>query len=80
MIRMSELARTDQKFLSLALSRRWKFMPGFAGFIWRSKAVVLTAFCSSPFSRERLSVKESAMRNCMGWIIPWVGNPASLFS
>jgi len=48
-----------------ALSRRWKLIPGFAGLIWRSKAVVFTAFCSSPFTRERLSVKESAMRNCI---------------
>ena len=62
MSRMSLLTRTDQKFLSFALSSLWKLMPGLAGFICRSKAVVLTAFCSSPVSRARLSVKVSAMR------------------
>src|SRR5258708_30800226 len=62
-IRMSLLTRTDQKFLSLALSSLWKLMPGLAGLICKSNAVVLTAFCSSPVSRARLSVKVSAMRN-----------------
>jgi hypothetical protein len=38
-------------------------MPGAVGFTCRSKAVVFTAFCSSPVSRARLSVKVSAMRN-----------------
>src|SRR6266542_7062078 len=38
-------------------------MPGSAGLSCRSKAVVLTAFCSSPVSRVRLSVNVSAMRN-----------------
>src|SRR6476469_6974210 len=60
---MSLLTLTDQKFLSLALSSLWKLIPGLAGFIWRSKAVVFTAFCSSPVSLARLSVKVSAMRN-----------------
>ena len=32
------------------------------GSIWRSNAVVLTAFCSSPVRRARLSVKLSAIR------------------
>ena len=38
-------------------------MPGLAGLSCRSNADVLTAFCSSPVSRARLSVKVSAMRN-----------------
>src|SRR5260370_41339384 len=38
-------------------------MPGLAGLSCRSKAVVLTAFCSSPVSLARLPVKVSAMRN-----------------
>ena len=37
--RMSPLTRTDQKFLSFALSSLWKLCPGFAGFICRSKVV-----------------------------------------
>src|SRR6267143_3434789 len=40
-------------------------MLGLVGFIWRSKAAVLTPFCSSPVRRARLSVKVSAMRNSM---------------
>jgi hypothetical protein len=48
--------------LSLAFSIRWKLNPGLAGFIWRSKAAVLTAFCSSPVNRARLSVNVSAIR------------------
>src|SRR5262249_38305361 len=40
-------------------------MPGLAGLSCKSKAVVLTAFCSSPVSRARLSVDVSAMRNSM---------------
>src|SRR6202047_3856226 len=60
---MSLLARTDQKSLSFALSSLWKLMPGLAGLSCKSKAVVLTAFCSSPVNRARLSVKVSAMRN-----------------
>jgi hypothetical protein len=39
---------------------------------WRSKAVVLTAFCSSPVRRARLSVKDSAMRKFIGrgkWLV-----------
>src|SRR5450759_1411174 len=60
---MSLLTRTDQKFLSFALSSLWKLMPGLAGLSCRSKAVVLTAFCSSPVNRARLSVKVSAIRN-----------------
>ena len=39
--------------------------PGADGSIWRSKAVVLTDFCSSAVSRVRLSVNVSAMRNCI---------------
>src|SRR5258708_1187275 len=38
-------------------------MPGLAGSSCRSKAVVLTAFSSSPVTRASLSVKVSAMRN-----------------
>ena len=49
----------------LALSSLWNFILGWAGFICRSKAVVFTAFCSSPVRRTRLSVKVSAMRNCI---------------
>src|ERR1022692_1165529 len=60
---MSLLTRTDQKFLSFALSSLWKFMPGLAGLSCKSNAVVLTAFCSSEVRRARLSVKVSAMRN-----------------
>src|SRR4051794_29135208 len=45
-------------------------MPGFAGLSCRSKAVVLTAFCSSPVSRARLSVNVSAIRNCVGILDP----------
>ena len=59
--RMSPLTRTDQKFLSFALSSRWKFMPGLAGLSCKSNAVVLTAFCSSPANLARLSVKVSAI-------------------
>jgi hypothetical protein len=66
MIRMSELTRTDQKLLSLARSSLWKLSPGRVGSTWRSKAVVFTAFCSSPVRRARESVKESAMRKVMG--------------
>ena len=62
---MSPFTRTDQKFLSFALSSLWKLRPGEAGFIWRSKAVVFAALCSSPVRRARLSVKVSAIRNCM---------------
>src|SRR2546426_1400449 len=65
MRRMSLLTRTDQKRLSFALASLWKLIPGFSGLSCRSKAVVLTAFCSSPVSRARLSVKVSAMRNSM---------------
>ncbi len=54
--------RTDQKFLSFALASLWKLMLGLAGLTCKSKAVVLTFFCSSPVSRARLSVKVSAMR------------------
>lgn len=57
--------RTDQKFLSFALSSLWKLKPGLAGLICKSNAVVLTAFCSSPVKLARLSVKVSAMRNSM---------------
>src|SRR5271169_1495012 len=60
---MSLLTRTEQKFLSLALSSLWKLIPGLAGLTCKSNAVVLTAFCSSPVSRARLSVKVSAIRN-----------------
>src|SRR6266481_3780287 len=72
MSRMSLLTRTDQKFLSFAFSSLWKLRPGPAGFIWKSNAVVLTAFCSSPVSRARLSVKVSAIRNstAMSWHWP----------
>ena len=65
MMRMSAFTRTDQKFLSRALSSLWKLRPGLAGVICRSNAVVLTAFCSSPFSRARLSVNVSAMRKAV---------------
>src|ERR1051325_7870286 len=63
MSRISAFTLTDQKFLSFALSRRWNCIPGAAGSICKSKAVVFTAFCSSPVSRARLSVKVSAIRN-----------------
>src|SRR5438093_12681102 len=65
MSRMSWLTRTDQNRLSLALASLWKLIPGLTGLSCRSKAVVLTAFCSSPVSRARLSVKVSAMRSSM---------------
>src|SRR5436190_23319633 len=65
MTRMSSLTRTDQKFLSFARSSLWNFIPGLAGLSWRSKAVVFTAFCSSPVRRARLSVNVSAMRKSM---------------
>src|SRR5262245_4188750 len=71
---MSRLTRTDQKFLSFTLSSLWKLMPGFAGLSCRSKAVVLTAFCSSPVSRAKLSVKVSAMRKSI--FAPCPSNPA----
>ena len=45
------------------LSSLWKLMPGLAGLSLRSKALVLTAFCSSPVNRTRLSVNVSAIRN-----------------
>src|SRR5437762_3121976 len=59
---MSAFTRTDQKFLSLALSSLWKLSPGLAGLSCKSNAVVFTDFCSSPVSRARLSVNVSAMR------------------
>src|SRR5438105_367712 len=62
MSRMSWLTRTDQNRLSLGFSSLWKLRLGLVGLICRSKAVVFTAFCSSPVSRERLSVKVSAIR------------------
>src|SRR5262245_23422867 len=40
-------------------------MPGLAGLSCKSKAVVLTAFCSSLVRRARLSVNVSAIRNSM---------------
>ena len=54
-----------QKLGSRARSSRWNCNPGRDGSIWRSKAVVLAAFCSSPFSLARLSLKVSAMRKSM---------------
>src|SRR5258706_4773891 len=63
MSRMSRLTRTDQKFLSFALSSLWKLIPGWAGFSCKSNAVVFTAFCSAPVRRARLSVNVSAIRN-----------------
>src|SRR6478672_7376818 len=65
MSRTSAFTRTDQNFLSFARSNLWSFIPGLAGLSWRSKAVVLTAFCSSPVRRARLSVNVSAMRKAM---------------
>src|SRR5438093_9548506 len=65
MRRISLLTRTELKFGSRGLSSLWNCRPGWAGFSWRSKAVVLTAFCSSPVSRDRLSVNVSAIRNSM---------------
>jgi len=62
MRRISLLTRTDQKFLFLALSSLCRLIPGLTGSSCRSKAVVFTAFCSSPVSLARLSVKVSAMR------------------
>ena len=64
--RISLLTRTDQKFLSFALSSLWKLIPAPDGSIWRSMAVVFTAFCSSPVRRARLSVKVSEMRKFIG--------------
>src|SRR6266540_1506852 len=63
MRRTSRLTRTLQKWGSRDFSRRWNWSEGVAGFNWRSKAVVLTAFCSSPERRASESVKVSAMRN-----------------
>ena len=54
--------------------RRWSWIPGFAGFTCRSKAVVFAAFCSSAVSRARLAVNVSAIRNS---ITP-PGTPSSL--
>src|SRR5437879_4770403 len=59
------LTRTDQNRGSFGLSSLWNCRLGCAGFIWRSKAAVLTAFCSSPVSLARLSVNVSAMRKSM---------------
>ena len=66
MMRTSPLTRTDQKFLSRALSSLWNDMPVDAAFICRSKAVVFTAFCSSPVRRARESVKVSAIEQQFG--------------
>src|SRR6266542_2066575 len=52
-----------QDLLTLALPSLWKLIAGLAGSSCRSRAVVLTAFCSSPVSRARLPVKVSVMRN-----------------
>src|SRR3970282_1086097 len=70
MSRMAALTRTDQKFLSFGLLSLWNCIPVFAGLSCRSKAVVLTAFCSSPFRRARLSVKVSAMRKSVTFPFP----------
>ncbi len=59
MRRRSLLTRTDQKLLSLAAESLWNCIPGLAGFSWRSKAVVLAAFCSSTVRRVRQSMNES---------------------
>ena len=53
-------------FLSFAFSSLCKLRPGPAASTYKSKAVVLTAFCSSPVRRARLSVKVSAMRKSIG--------------
>ena len=63
MIRTSWFTRTDQNPLSLAFASLWKLIPGLAGLIWRSKAVVFAAFCSSPVGpgqalRERVGDPE----------------------
>ena len=42
--------------------RLWNRCPGCAVFIWRSKAVDLTAFCSLPVSLAKLPVMASAIR------------------
>ena len=42
------LTLTDQNLLSRERSSLWNESPGEAGFTCRSKAVILTAFCSSP--------------------------------
>src|ERR1700760_1120856 len=69
---MSRLTRTDQKFLSFALSSLWKLMPGLAGLICKSNAVVFTAFCSSPVNRARLSVKVSAILNSISLYLEYL--------
>src|SRR3990172_8784364 len=61
-MRIPLLTRTDQKLPSLAFSIRWKLIPGLAGLSCKSKAVVLTTFCSSAVNFARLSVKVSAIR------------------
>lgn len=53
---------------------RLRLFNGLEGSSWRSKAVILTAFCSSLVSLARLSVNVSAMRNSM------VSSPLDQFS
>jgi hypothetical protein len=78
------LTRTDQKPLSLDFASLWKLIPGLAGLIWRSKAVVFAAFCSSPESRDKLSVfgdaefhqvdsPPASLRPTMGMMNPGTG-------
>ena len=68
-IRISRLTRIDQKcLLCLARSSLWNCMPAFTGSSCKSKAVIFTAFCSSPVSFERLPVNVSEMRNSIIYI------------
>src|SRR5580704_3509643 len=53
------------KLLVLRLVELVETHARFAGLSCKSKAVILTAFCSSPVSRARLSTKVSAIRNSM---------------
>jgi hypothetical protein len=63
---VAAFTRTDQKFLSFALSSLWNCMPGLAGLSCRSNAVVLTAFCSSPLVHPSLPgpSQTARLRHC----------------
>ena len=72
---LSLLTRTEQKFGSFARSSLWNCIPGLAGFICRSNAVVFAAVCSLPVSLARLSVNVSAIRNSIGNATPVFDHP-----
>lgn len=64
-VRISRLTRIDQKFLSLTRSGLWKLKPGLVWLIFRSKAVVLTAFCSPPVNLDKVVMIVAAIMNCI---------------